>query len=88
MSQKDIYEKFNIAIRYRLISLIILLFIPICLVVIPQKVFKYPIGILVFVIAVFLDQQYKCPVCKEKFDTRVSPSKLIYCPYCRARLRE
>lgn len=88
MLQKDIYGKFNIAIRYRLISLVIFLFVPICLVLIPQKILKYSIGILVFAIAVLLDRQYKCPVCKGKFDTRVSPNKLIYCPYCRARLRE
>ncbi len=85
----DTYTKFKIAQKYRIWAFLVFLSCPVFLAIsFKIKFIGYILCAIAFAIAVVLDMQYKCPVCNERFDTRVAPSKLKHCPKCATRLQD
>ncbi|MBF8984639.1 hypothetical protein IZY60_13920 [Lutibacter sp. B2] len=87
MDNNEVYEKFKKAQRYRTWSTCLFISSPVVGFLFQNIVGYLLIGI-IFMIAIYFDMQYKCPICNKKFDTRVNPSGLKYCSHCSARLQE
>lgn len=86
----DNHSKFEKAKRYRIVSFWVFILFPAFIVLAEETYIAdwvgYLLSVLTFGTAVVLSMQYKCPVCKAGFDTRVPPSRLKHCPNCGVHL--
>lgn len=75
--------KFQTAVKFRTLGFIIAI-----LSLTYLSIFDEIIGtIILIIISIVCDMQYKCPYCNKRFDVRTHPSELFYCPRCGEKLQ-
>ena len=78
-------QRFKKSITYKRIGLIII-FASVIPRIISTSVISYILFVLLLLIGITLEYQYKCPYCKYRFDPRINPKDITYCPKCGTQL--
>lgn len=85
-NDEKIREQFRRGIRYKKIGFLIILFSTIPMMIL-DGLMKYISMLIIFIIGVYFERQYKCPSCGYVFDPRVKSDELIYCSKCSEKLQ-
>lgn len=83
----DNIERFKKSIFFRKIGISLFFVAILPAAFISNKIMGYCITIVLIVIAIIFEREYKCPACGYRFNPRINSSELKYCSNCKAKLQ-
>lgn len=87
LSEEEILIKFEKAIKYKRLGFLMFIIAITFIAFIEHTFLRYFLGILFIFIGIFLERQYKCPICKKVFDPRIKSKDITYCSNCGSSIQ-